>query len=267
VKRAGPDGHYHLCGVPTVLALRSQASAAGEAARFTLRPRGERAVRQDFNLVAGGGAAAADSRGSAVALAPAERADSGRAATLAAADAPPRAGARTQRGAAGGYLIPRAEIERRQPRDVLELLRSVPGAVLVSAPGGGYDLSFAGRVISREQSQAFPVAPGTPEGTRDPSANLRCDPSQQHNEAARDAGCAVPRERNTRNEGGICPVRYYLDGQPLSLPSGSALGSEVQPNEVERIQVFSRAAEIPAEYARPGSECGVVLIWTRVHTR
>ncbi|HEU0052990.1 MAG TPA: hypothetical protein VFQ39_07420, partial [Longimicrobium sp.] len=94
----------------------------------------------------------------------------------------------------------------------------------------------------------------------------RCDPNQRQTEESRQPGC-VQRDQGPRPDRGVCPVKYYVDGQPLSLPPGATPTTEVHPAEVERIQVYTRAAEVPAEYARPGSECGVVLVWTRLRAR
>jgi hypothetical protein len=41
------------------------------------------------------------------------------------------------------------------------------------------------------------------------------------------------------------------------------LGDDVRPNEVEGIEVYRRLSEVPAEYRKAGSECGVVLIWLK----
>jgi hypothetical protein len=37
----------------------------------------------------------------------------------------------------------------------------------------------------------------------------------------------------------------------------------VRVNEIEVLEVYRGAAQIPAEYARGGVQCGVVAVWTR----
>lgn len=67
---------------------------------------------------------------------------------------------------------------------------------------------------------------------------------------------------NPRWEAGDCPVQYYLDGVSY-LPDYAGVPNDVRPDEVEGIEVYRRLSEVPVEYRRPGSECGVVLIWLK----
>ncbi|HEU4454617.1 MAG TPA: hypothetical protein VFR81_16235, partial [Longimicrobium sp.] len=62
---------------------------------------------------------------------------------------------------------------------------------------------------------------------------------------------------------GDCPVQYYLDGSSWEPDARGVISNDVRPDEVEGIEVYRRATEIPPEFRRPGSECGVVLIWLK----
>jgi hypothetical protein len=62
---------------------------------------------------------------------------------------------------------------------------------------------------------------------------------------------------------GDCPVQYYLEGVSWEPDAPGVLGDDVRPNEVEGIEVYRRLSEVPAEYRKAGSECGVVLIWLK----
>jgi hypothetical protein len=59
----------------------------------------------------------------------------------------------------------------------------------------------------------------------------------------------------------ICPANVFLDGMPLK-PSEVSLDQIVPLDWVEAIEVYRRAAELPAEFLSSGS-CGVVAVWTR----
>jgi TonB-dependent Receptor Plug Domain len=62
---------------------------------------------------------------------------------------------------------------------------------------------------------------------------------------------------------GDCPVQYYLDGSMWEPDAPGVISNDVRPEEVEGIEVYRRLSEVPAEFRRPGSECGVVLIWLK----
>jgi hypothetical protein len=64
-----------------------------------------------------------------------------------------------------------------------------------------------------------------------------------------------------------CYMDVYLDGalvQDARHPEyGLFNANTISPEHVGGIEVYSSAAQIPAKYNRTGSNCGVVLIWTR----
>jgi hypothetical protein len=59
-----------------------------------------------------------------------------------------------------------------------------------------------------------------------------------------------------------CRPEVFVDGvhYPLYFES---VDDVVHPDEIEGIEVYAHAAEVPAEYHVPGSPCGVIAIWTR----
>ncbi|HET6765494.1 MAG TPA: carboxypeptidase regulatory-like domain-containing protein [Longimicrobiaceae bacterium] len=59
--------------------------------------------------------------------------------------------------------------------------------------------------------------------------------------------------------GGICLMRTYLNGVPLSDPEID----DIAPQNISAMEVFRGPSEIPAEYNGTGSACGVVLLWTK----
>ncbi|HEX5726903.1 MAG TPA: hypothetical protein VFX98_15620, partial [Longimicrobiaceae bacterium] len=61
--------------------------------------------------------------------------------------------------------------------------------------------------------------------------------------------------------GNNCPPRLFLDGVPAS--TGGPIDEVIEPMNVEAIEVYRGAAEIPAQYGGSSSACGVIVIWTR----
>lgn len=71
----------------------------------------------------------------------------------------------------------------------------------------------------------------------------------------RGAGYAV------RGRGGCVPA-VYLDG--VRLPGGAgSIDLWTSPSSLEGIEVYHGTA-VPAEFSRPGSACGAVLLWSRM---
>ncbi|HEX8273732.1 MAG TPA: carboxypeptidase-like regulatory domain-containing protein [Longimicrobiaceae bacterium] len=56
-----------------------------------------------------------------------------------------------------------------------------------------------------------------------------------------------------------CPMRIFLDG--MQVRNEDIDGMSVR--ALEGVEVYPRAAGIPARFAGTGSSCGVVLLWTR----
>jgi hypothetical protein len=58
-----------------------------------------------------------------------------------------------------------------------------------------------------------------------------------------------------------CPANFLIDGLPID-DSGVA-DTETRPETIEAIEVYS-GGMVPIEYSARNSECGVVMIWTRL---
>ena len=65
--------------------------------------------------------------------------------------------------------------------------------------------------------------------------------------------------RGTKVLGG-CPIQYYVDGTMTRAFSID----EVQPQDVEGLEIYRGAATIPPAYNKGSAMCGVILIWTRM---
>jgi hypothetical protein len=64
-----------------------------------------------------------------------------------------------------------------------------------------------------------------------------------------------------------CFLDVYLDGAMVFDSRTPEHGlfdvNTVPPDHIAGIEVYTSAAQIPAQYNRTGSGCGVMLIWTR----
>ena len=122
-----------------------------------------------------------------------------------------------------GHFIEREEIEERQASRLSDLLRGKPGVIIRYGRGAAIDVRFLGGLRSR-----------------------------------------VP------NAGrGDCRPSIWVDGM-LVRPGGdrgagsqTVLDDVASPHEVEGIEIYRHAPDIPARYNTDSSMCGVILIWTR----
>lgn len=71
--------------------------------------------------------------------------------------------------------------------------------------------------------------------------------------------------RTTWTSGFRCPVAYFVDGHAFE-PSYLGIDRDVRAAEIEAIEVYKGASQIPPEFnsSLDASACGVVVIWTRL---
>jgi TonB-dependent Receptor Plug Domain len=62
-----------------------------------------------------------------------------------------------------------------------------------------------------------------------------------------------------------CLPTLYIDGIRVRSQDFGAVAIDdlVHPNEVEGVEIYRSAAQVPLQYGGTGSGCGVILIWTR----
>jgi hypothetical protein len=102
-----------------------------------------------------------------------------------------------------GSFITRADIEKRNPSNLMDMMRTVRG-VRAECHGSDCILRFSG---------------------------------QPNN----------------------CEPKYLVDG----LPSDSWVVSSLSPSDVEGIELYRGASELPAEYGGMDAGCGLIMIWTK----
>jgi len=69
----------------------------------------------------------------------------------------------------------------------------------------------------------------------------------------------------TRGTTGNGCVNYVIDGTPYSEATPGDINDFMHPNEVEAVEVYSDV-DTPAEYAKPGTSCTTVIVWTKTRT-
>jgi len=131
------------------------------------------------------------------------------------------------REAAGqGHFLRREDIERQSQTNVSQLLDRQPGIQLFLDPRGRPYVSFG-----RAQGNVGAFA------------------------------------RAQQRQVDVCLPRYYLDGTLVYIEppgrNGPTLNDLVQPEQIEAIEMYASAAQIPPQYGGSDSACGVIVIWTR----
>lgn len=59
-----------------------------------------------------------------------------------------------------------------------------------------------------------------------------------------------------------CRIQYWIDGVPFTGVNRFEM-DELSPQDVEGIEIYRGPSEIPPRFNRRGSQCGVVVVWTR----
>lgn len=66
-----------------------------------------------------------------------------------------------------------------------------------------------------------------------------------------------------RQQGGCGSLILFIDGLYIATESSEELDWLVHPGNVAAIEVYPRPQQIPVEFKREGSVCGVIAVWTR----
>jgi len=148
----------------------------------------------------------------------------------------------------GGRFVTREDIEAAAASTLADALRAVPGVEVVKHPGRmGWYLIRMNRVSPSLRSLNDPCFRGAP-GGRAACLKSQSDPER----AAQDLVT------------GGCPVVFYMDNAKVhSADIVSELLNLVAAGDIEAIEIYRSAAEVPGELSGPDARCGVVAVWTR----
>ena len=127
-----------------------------------------------------------------------------------------------------GHFITRAQLEEREGRKMSDVLSQVPGLrVTRGLVGRAWISSGRERISINRESQLTRF------------------------------------ERQLGARPG-CYAHVYLDGTRVYGGREPLFDiNSISPVEIEAIEYYSGLAQVPAQYNRPGSVCGVLVIWTR----
>lgn len=154
------------------------------------------------------------------------------------------AGFERRRQSGRGIFLARADVERRHAARLVDLFRGLAGVQVVRDPAGER-VVMTGARGGRWSDDMRPAASDSTAGAPGRAGAQRTPPP----------GAAEP-------DPNACAVQYFVDGVPTPT-DGGRLSNEVEPADVEAVEVYRTAAEVPAEYRRSGSTCGAIVIWTR----
>ena len=131
-----------------------------------------------------------------------------------------------------GRFFDRGEISRRG-RKLTDVLRTIPGVRILHVQNCPVPLiSMAGNNATRlEEVQ-------TDQLVRMPSLSDACKPAN------------------------VCRANLYIDGVQMGFDETISIDQTVPIDWVEAVEVYRRAAEVPAEFLGRAT-CGVVAVWTR----
>ena len=68
--------------------------------------------------------------------------------------------------------------------------------------------------------------------------------------------------QSSRSLGSGCQVAWYLDGSPFDNSSND-LDQMIRPDDIEAIEVYKSASEVPVQFQGHDAACGTILVWTK----
>ena len=125
-----------------------------------------------------------------------------------------------------GDFVVRDEFEKWNPRDATDIVRRMPSFYVTANPAYGST---------------------RPDGSIDTRQNRILASTMSHRRGGSDFEC---------------PPLVYLDGAAVG-DSRSFDVADIPIDAIEAVETYSRPAQVPPEFSRAGSSCGVIALWTR----
>ena len=57
-------------------------------------------------------------------------------------------------------------------------------------------------------------------------------------------------------------MQWYLDGAPFDN-SQNDLDQMIRPDDIEAVEVYKSASEVPVQFQGQNGSCGTILVWTK----
>jgi hypothetical protein len=292
----GERGNYRLCGIPNGVALRTQARMGAKASGWidiTMPPGG--VIQRDFLMgqrqVAAAPAPAPTAPGAAPAppAAPKPLGSAQLNGTVVGADGKPLEGAQV-------YLVGTAVGARADSRGIFHLSGLPAGTQTVEVRLLSYspkrytvDLSpqresrlaavmdAKAQVLGEVTVQGKPTSsiPGFDDRAKRGLGTFlnRQDIENRQSILTTDLFRTIPGltvgfdgsnyiVQSSRSLGNGCQVQWYLDGSPFDNSSND-LDQMLRPDDIEAIEVYKSASEVPVQYQGRDASCGTILVWTK----
>jgi carboxypeptidase family protein/TonB-dependent receptor-like protein len=68
--------------------------------------------------------------------------------------------------------------------------------------------------------------------------------------------------QSSRSGNRSCPMQWYLDGAPFDN-SDNSIDQMLRPDDIEGIEVYKSASEVPVQYQGQNASCGTILVWSK----
>lgn len=288
-------GSYRVCGIPNGVALRAQARLATKASGWidvTMPPGG--VLQRDFlvgeRVVASAAApAAAPGAPAGAPVAPKPLGTAQLSGTVVGPDGKPLEGANiylvgtavgARADARGGFrltglpagthtvevrqisfALKRYTVDLSPTREnklaaVLDTRANVLGAVTVEAKAGssipGFDERAKrgmGNFMTRDDIEKRQSILLTDLFRSVPGLNVAFDGSNYTVQSSRAGNIS-------------CPMQWYLDGAQFDN-SDNSIDQFLRPDDIEGIEIYKSASEVPVQYQGRNAACGTILVWTK----
>ena len=125
-----------------------------------------------------------------------------------------------------GHFVTRDEFEKWNPTQTTDVLRRTPGLAVVPNLNYGWPLPPPGMGLD---TRRFVIRTG----------------------------------RSAGRIQGSCPLLFFLDGIRIGNSVSEDIDKLISIEQIIAIEVYRGPSETPAEFSTFGSECGVIVFWTR----
>jgi hypothetical protein len=68
--------------------------------------------------------------------------------------------------------------------------------------------------------------------------------------------------QSSRSVGTGCQVQWWVDGSPFDNMAGD-MDQMLRPDDIEAVEVYKSASEVPVQFQGRDASCGTVVVWTK----
>jgi len=189
-------------------------------------------------------------------------------------------GTMARRRSGNGVYIGPQELEKAKGQSLSNVLRHVPGLEVISGPGGTSVHSYRrnGAPTTFNVPTAGTSANPAPGGGTGSPSDGSTGASSQRGTSVAVSKCGAPLPAIDQGGGGdpahpqtnaacsssctLGSVNVVVDGHDF-VPSLGGIDAEFKPEEIRAIEVFRGPSEVPVQWAKFGSNCGLLAIWLK----